>query len=202
VLSVAQLPLRTGRERSDLAQLSNDGCDDGLHRPVHPHHPHGFAGGGLLEVAELTVQQFGGEEVPVPSSQAGVQEFPGTLQVHHAHARPAGEQLVPVGPFESGTRHHHGAARGNVLVQPSCDRTQPRPPLLVGQGRAGRHLRPVRRGMEVVRLLEGPAEAVGEHASHGGLSRSRHADEEHHERWRIGIGHRSALHLRVTPFCS
>ena len=110
-------------------------------------------------------------------------------------------QQVPVAAAERGAGDDGAAPGGFLLADPRRDAAQPRPPVVVVQRRARRHLRPVRLGVEVVALLEDPAGALDERVRDRGLP---HPGHPHHDEGQgdgtvCCVGHDGSVAHAVRP---
>jgi len=138
-----------------------------------------FVVGQGLEVGELRGQEGGGHEVPLTAPHALVQGGLVGDQVDEEDAPVRAGQQVPVGALEGGAGDDGPRPAVRLLAHPGAQRLQPRPAVLVGQGRSPAHLGDIDLGVEVVRLGDGPSQGVVEIDRGGGLPAS--GDPHEHE---------------------
>jgi DNA-binding FadR family transcriptional regulator len=100
-------------------------------------------------------------------------------EVHEAHVALRAVEQVAVGALEGRAGDDGAAAGAGLAAHPVAHGLEPGPAVVVGEGRAGGHLRDVRGRVELVRLREGPAEPLGEGGGDRGLAGS--GDPHHHD---------------------
>jgi uncharacterized hydrophobic protein (TIGR00271 family) len=132
-----------------------------------------------LQIIELAAQEARGEEMPVPGGEPGRVCVTTDIQEHEPRGGPPVQERIPVGALEGRARHDTGFARGGALVHPRGDRTQPGPPVVVGQRYSRGHLGDAGGGVKVIAVSEGPAQPACQQCAHRRLAAARHPG--HHD---------------------
>jgi hypothetical protein len=133
---------------------------------------------GALECGELRVEQGGGHVVADALGQPRGDHIALAVEEHEGEALVALAEALPVGSAQRRAGQHQAVARVDRRVEEGSQTLQPRPAVLVGEGRAGRHLGAVLGAVVVVAVLEAPAERVGERATDARLA---DAGDAHHD---------------------
>ena len=136
-----------------------------------------------LQVSELAVEQSRLEEMPVPGGEPGRVHVMTDIQEHEPCGRTPVQERIPVGALEGRARHDAGLARRGALVHPGGDRTQPGPPVVVGQRYSGGHLGDAGGGVKGIAVSEGPAKPACQQGADRRLAAAR--DTGHHHDHRV-----------------
>jgi hypothetical protein len=109
--------------------------------------------------------------VPLPGGHPVAEQLARAAQVDEDDVVLAQDVAVPA--LEGRAGDDAGHAGQGVLDDPRRHRVEPGCPVVVVEGRPGRHLRDVLVGVQVVALGEVPAEPLGEQGGEGRLARPR-----------------------------
>src|SRR5580693_7826454 len=136
-----------------------------------------------LEIIELGVQEPGGKEMLVPGGEPGHVCVITDIQEHEPCGGTPVQEHILVGAFECRARYDTRVARRGALIHPGADRTQPRPPVVVGQRNSGGHLGHAGGRMKGIAVTERPAKPARQQGADRRLAAAR--DPGHHHDHRV-----------------
>ena len=122
-----------------------------------------------------------------------------TAQVDELHAA-VDYEVIAVRVLECGARQNGILPGGQRLLNSRAQPFQPRPTIVVIQRNPGPHLLDARGGMEIVGVVERPAQIAGKQSANDGLARAGHAkqDDDHRGRQRRAASRQNCASLSTS----
>ena len=148
---------------SDI-QAMDDRSHELLWRTISGHDNYILRRSRNLQIIELAVQEPCGKEMPVPGGEPGHIYVTTDIQEHEPCGGTPVQEHIPVGAFECRARHDTRLACRGTLIHPGGDRTQPRPPVVVGRRYPGGHLGHAGSRVKGIAVSERPAKAAASKA--------------------------------------